>query len=73
MLSGPKSRFGGLLAILLGRAKRHDGYMVASKTALDLLAVGSPEAANWWRQNAPRFFETGQSFIFSRDSCEELP
>lgn len=72
VLSGPKSRLGALLALLFGRAKRHSGYLVSSKMALDLLAARSPEAADWWRQNAPRFFERGQGFIFSSDSCEEI-
>ena len=73
VLSGPKNRLGALLALLLGRAKRKAGYLVSSKMALDLLAARSPEAADWWRQNAPRFFEPDQGFIFSIDSCEELP
>ena len=73
VLSGPKTRLGGLLGLLLGRAKRHRGYAVSSKVALDLLAARCPEAADWWRQNAPRFFEPGQGFIFSSDSCEEIP
>jgi len=73
VLSGPKSRLGALFAILLGRTQREVGYMVESKTALELLAARSPEAADWWRQNAPHFFEPGRPFVFSGDSCEELP
>jgi len=73
VLSGPKNRLGALLAILLGRTHRVTGYMVESKTALELLAASSPEAADWWRNNAPRFFEPGRAFVFSGDSCEEIP
>ena len=73
VLSGPKNRLGALLAILLGRTHRVTGYMVESKTALELLAASSPEAANWWRDNAPHFFEPGRAFVFSGDSCEEIP
>ena len=73
VLSGPKNRLGALLAILLGRTRRMTGYMVESKTALELLAANSPEAAGWWRDNAPHFFEPGRAFVFSRDSCEEIP
>jgi len=72
VLSGPKSRMGALLALLFGRAERHTGYLVSSKVALDLLAARSPDAVDWWRKNAPRFFESGQGFIFSSDSCEEI-
>jgi hypothetical protein len=63
---------GALLALLFGRAERHTGYLVSSKVALDLLAARSPDAVDWWRKNAPRFFESGQGFIFSSDSCEEI-
>jgi hypothetical protein len=73
VLSGPKNRWGRLLALVTARAKRQVGYLVASKTALDLLAAHSPAAAEWWRQNAPRFFEPSQAFIFSSESCEEVP
>jgi hypothetical protein len=73
VLSGPKSRLGALFAILLGRTNREVGYMVESKTALDLLAARSPEAADWWRHNAPHFFEPGRAFVFTGDSCEEIP
>ncbi len=73
VLSGPKNRLGTLLAIVLGRTQRVKGYMVESKTALELLAARSPEAADWWRNNAPRFFEPDRAFVFSVDSCEEIP
>jgi hypothetical protein len=73
VLSGPKSRLGALLAVLFGRTEREVGYLVSSKTALELLAVRSPEAVDWWRQNAPHFLEPGRGFIFSLDSCEEIP
>lgn len=73
VLSGPKSRLGALLAIVFGRARRSEGYMVESKVAVDLLAVRSPAAADWWRQHAPRFIEPGRYFMFATDSCEELP
>ena len=73
VLSGPKNRLGALLAIVLRRTQRVKGYMVESKTALDLLAARSPEAAELWRHNAPHFFEPGRAFVFTGDSCAEIP
>jgi hypothetical protein len=72
VLSGPKSRLGGLLAILFGRAQREVGYTVEARVAVDLLASRSLEAADWWRKNAPRFIEPGRYFMFAAESCEEL-
>ncbi len=71
VVSGPKSRLGALFAILLGRRQRAVGYIVEASVAVDLLAAHSPEAAGWWRQNAPSFIEPGRYFLFAADSCEE--
>jgi hypothetical protein len=72
VLSGPKTRFGALLALLFGRARRKAGYVVEASVAIDLLASRSREAADWWRQNAPRFIEPGRYFLFATESCEEI-
>jgi hypothetical protein len=72
VLSGPKSRLGALFAILFGRAQREVGYIVEARVAVDLLASHSPDAADWWRRNAPRFIEPGRYFMFAAESCEEL-
>jgi hypothetical protein len=72
VLSGPKSRLGALLAWLYGRAQRHVGYIVEASVAVDLLASRCPEAAEWWRQHAPRFIEPGRYFMFAAESCDEL-
>jgi hypothetical protein len=69
VLSGPKSRIGALFAIFFGRAQREVGYIVEAKVAVDLLASRSPEAAEWWRQIAPRFIEPGRYFMFAAECC----
>jgi hypothetical protein len=73
VLSGPKTRFGSLLSVLIGRAKRKVGYVVEARVAIDLLASHSPEAADWWRQSTPRFLEPGRFFLFATESCEVIP
>ena len=72
VLSGPKTRLGVFLARLLGRAKRKVGYAVDAEAAVNLLASRSPEVADWWRQNAPRFIEPGRYFMFAAESCEVI-
>lgn len=70
--TGPRTWLGVLLGILTGRAKRATGYVVDAKTSLELLATHAPEAADWWRTNAPRLLEPGRSFLFAADVCEEV-
>ncbi len=72
VLTGPKTQFGRVLAALRGRGKKQTGYIVEAKTALELLANHSKEAAEWWRQNAPQFLKPKFYFLFSADSCEEI-
>jgi len=72
VLSGPKSWFGRWFAVLFGRTKREVGYIVEARVAIDLLASRSPEAADWWRQNAPQFTKPGRYFMFATESCEVL-
>jgi hypothetical protein len=72
VLSGPTTWLGQLLAILSGRAQRESGYVVEAQVAVDLLSTRSPEAANWWRQHAPRLIAPGKYFLFAAEACEEI-
>ncbi len=72
VLTGPKTQFGLILAALLGRGQKHTGYIVESKTAIELLAGHSKEAADWWRRNTPQFLKPNFCFLFPTDSCEEI-
>jgi hypothetical protein len=72
VLSGPKSRLGRRIALMLGRGIQYEGYTVEADVALNLLASHSPEAATWWRTNAPKFVSPGRYFLFNADSCEEI-
>ena len=73
VLSGPKNRWVARFAVWLGFGKRQVGYAVASKVAIDLLAVQAPEAANWWRTNVPHLYQPERHFIFAAECCEEIP
>lgn len=72
VLTGPRTWLGILLAMLTGRAKRQNGYVVEAKVALDLLAAHAPQAAEWWRTHAPHFLEPGRHFLFAAEVCKEV-
>ena len=70
VLSGPKNPFSSFLALLNGQLKRKAGYVVAADKAVEILSRHAPEAAAWWRQNAPRSIARGKYFVFAEDVCE---
>jgi hypothetical protein len=48
------------------------GYVVDGKKAIALLASHSPQAADWWRENAPPVTKSGSLLMFPADVCERL-
>jgi hypothetical protein len=48
------------------------GYAVDGKTAIAILESASPDAAAWWRQNAPEVLATGYQLVFPAEVCERL-
>ncbi len=73
VLSGPRSLYGFLVAFVFGHVQRYEGYTVSARVAVELLAVRSPEAADWWRKHAPHLFTRERHFIFPAENCEEIP
>ncbi|HVS39553.1 MAG TPA: hypothetical protein VMS17_28610 [Gemmataceae bacterium] len=47
-----------------------DGYIVDGASAVNALAAQSPEAAAWWRQNAPHVVAPGYRLFFPAEVCE---
>jgi hypothetical protein len=47
-------------------------YPVLVDDAIEVLERASPEAAAWWRDNAPHLIGTGQTFGFAAEVCEEI-
>jgi hypothetical protein len=72
VLRGPKSHLGDLWDLLRGKARRITGYPVYAGSAVDALAASSPDAANWWRENAPHLLRPGRMFLFNEDACSPL-
>ena len=62
-----------LWAMLRGRSETVTGYLVEGGRAVNILAASSPEAAEWWRQNAPGFVSPGRFFIFHAEACQLNP
>ena len=48
------------------------GYVIAGRKAVNALASQSPEAARWWRENAPHVLARGYELIFPLDCCERV-
>jgi hypothetical protein len=72
VLSGPKSFFEIIWAIVTGRADKSTVYLVNAKTAIESLEITRPEAAAWWRENAPHLLEPHRIFGFTSTACEPL-
>lgn len=68
----PMSRLSFWIARLSGRTFRMAGFAVPSKTVIGILALKSPEAAEWWRTNLPQFAEAELGFVFDSQACEPV-
>jgi hypothetical protein len=70
VVTGPKTLWSSLVAILRGATERIDGYAVSVTAAVEELARHSPEAASWWRTEAPHMFRRGKYFVFHAEAAE---
>lgn len=68
VLSGPRNLVSCLLAMLTGKLQRQSGFLVESRVAVAILALKSPEAAAWWRENTPYQLKPGRQFVFGEDT-----
>ena len=64
VLTGPRTFFSSLLALLTGKLERQTGFRIKARAAIEVLANSSPEAAAWWRENAPHETSSGRYFLF---------
>lgn len=48
------------------------GYGVPAREALSILEQHAPEAAQWWREHAPRLLQPGKVLVFASNVCELL-
>lgn len=73
VLSGPRTFFFRLALWTSGRTDRTRGYAVNVLEALVALVAVHPEAALWWRENAPHLLQYGGTFVLSEEACGEEP
>jgi hypothetical protein len=64
-----QSAFGALSNDPVGLRK---GYAVDGGKAVELLAAKDPDAAEWWRGNAPHVLARGYQFVFPAEVCERV-
>ena len=57
----------------MGRNQHIVGYVVDGAKAIEVLSEHAPEAARWWRENAPRSVMQDATLIFDEDACEPVP
>ena len=72
VLTIPSSIFLQVWEMLRGRSIRVSGFTVNAQIAVDLLAVARPDAAEWWRTNAPKLLDGRQRFVFDAEACSVL-
>jgi hypothetical protein len=48
------------------------GYIVDGRTAIRLLESHAPQAAQWWRENAPHVVASGYQLVFPAEVCERI-
>jgi hypothetical protein len=70
VLSGPESFLGVLAALLRGGYQQRSGFKVDVMQALEVLEIRSPDAAQWWRTNAPHLVKPSRCFLFSEQVCK---
>ena len=68
VLTGPRGLVSASLALLSGRLRRREGYLVNAVEAIQILETTQPEAAAWWRENASHFMRPNRRFLFEKKS-----
>jgi len=70
VLTGPRTRWDRLKALLFGGLSVRRGWAVPVEPAIEVLHRSSPEAAQWWRENAPHLFTGHRRFLFRLEEGE---
>ena len=72
VLAEPKTVAEQVFSHQLPEATEKVGYAVEAAKAIEILARHAPDAAFWWKRNAPRAIKPGRRFQFAPGVCEEL-
>ena len=72
VLSGPRSTIQALIHLFTFRLKVHTGFVVPSLAAIEILEKSNPDAARWWRENAPHTIQPRRHFLFTPECSERV-
>lgn len=68
---GPREAYvSGVLSRPLGKLPRQSGYAVYVRDAISELEKTAPDAAAWWRKDAPGLDAARRKFLFRTPCCE---
>ena len=72
-ISTPRSPLSVIWQFLNERIRTRKCYRVPVDAALAVLEKSHPDAAEWWRSQAPHLIGRGKVFRFPRAVCDEIP
>ena len=72
VMSGPSNALAQVFALVRGKSIKIDGFAVLAKVAVARLESDQPQAAQWWRENAPDLLKGSRCFVFDADACEVI-
>ncbi len=70
VLTGPRNRILAFAWRFLGKLSKQSGYAVYVRDAVSELEKIAPDAAAWWRENAPRSQALSRKFLFRTPYCK---
>ena len=68
VLTGPRTMLLAIFSRLTGRARKVEGYLVDVLEAVAVLEEAHPDAAAWWKANAPHLVRPNRRFIFQKEA-----
>jgi hypothetical protein len=72
VVTGPTTWWGKCMALLVGRTNKAYAYVVPSAEAIRILSEQAPDAADWWKKNAPHYVSDTALFAFRAEACEPV-
>ena len=68
VLTGPRTMLSAIISLLTRRGRKTEGYLVDVLEAVAVLEEVHPDAAAWWKTNAPHLVRPNRRFIFPKEA-----
>jgi hypothetical protein len=68
VLTGPRTILSAIFSLLTHRTRKTEGYLVNVLEAVAVLERVHPDAAEWWKANAPHLVRPNRRFIFQKEA-----